>query len=82
MQYSMGMEVQHTRDNLVQEVSRCQNKSRCCSLIFETIALKITQLYVCYSSSFYFFLFLIKRKLQRCSGVMLVKLESTFCFLF
>lgn len=44
MQNSMGMEVQHTRDNLMQEVSRCQNKNRCCSLMFEIIALKITQL--------------------------------------
>lgn len=41
MQYSMGMEVQHARDNLVQEVSCCQNKTRCCTLRFEILALKM-----------------------------------------
>lgn len=45
MQYSMRMKIQHTRDNLMQEVSGCQkHKNKCFSAVTAIIALKIVTL--------------------------------------
>lgn len=47
MQYSMRMKIQHTRDNLMQEVPGCQknkNKNKSLSAITEITALKIITL--------------------------------------
>lgn len=68
MQYSMRMKIQHTRDNLMQEVADCQKykKTTCFSSIIEIIVLKI----ITFSSLLLVLLFFFfkVRMLQGCSA--------------